>query len=222
LNNFKKTKTMKKFFLITSMLLIFLAGRAQNTAYVAAMRDALKQLKDCKSIEAYQSVANTFNMIGNTTKSEWLPLYYHAQSYIIMSFMVPSDPKLKDTYLDAAEASITKMMEITPAESEVFALQALLYSGRLMVNPMERGQKYSALSEQAVSKALKSDPGNPRAQYIKLRSDMGKAQFFGKDPKEYCPSASALLANWDQYKVRSPLHPDWGKSELAEIVASCK
>jgi len=128
----------------------------------------------------------------------------------------------KDSYLDVAEKSITKMIELAPKESEVFALQSMLYSARLVVNPMERGQKYGGLSAQAVGMALGMDANNPRAKFIKLRNDMGSAQFFGKDPKEYCPQASELLASWDNYKVKSPLYPAWGKDQVAEIVAECK
>ena len=63
---------------------------------------------------------------------------------------------------------------------------------------------------------------NPRAKFIKLRNDMGSAQFFGKDPKEFCPQASELLASWDSYKVKSPIYPSWGKDQVAEIVEDCK
>jgi hypothetical protein len=139
-----------------------------------------------------------------------------------MSFMEPTDAVKKDGYLDEAEKSFAKMIELAPNEADVFALQSMYYSARLVVNPMERGQKYSVLSAQAVGMALGMDATNPRAKFIKLRNDMGSAQFFGKDPKEFCPQASELLASWDSYKVKSPLHPSWGKDQVSEIIEECK
>jgi len=213
---------MKTTILSIAILLATLSGMSQSRDYANAMGEALGQYANCKSIDDYQALGNRFGLIANTEKSEWLPLYYQAHCYILMSFMEPTDAAKKDSYLDVAEKSITKMIELAPKESEVYALQSMLYSARLVVNPMERGQKYGALSAQAVGMALGLDADNPRAKFIKLRNDMGSAQFFGKDPKEYCPQASDLLANWDSYKVISPLYPSWGKQQVAEIVEECK
>jgi len=213
---------MKKIIVSIAILLTALTGMSQSKEFTGAMGEALGQYATCKSIDDFQALGNKFSLIANAEKAEWLPLYYHAHCYIIMSFMEPTDAVKKDSYLDVAEKSITKMIELAPKESEVFALQSMLYSARLVVNPMERGQKYGGLSAQAVGMALGMDANNPRAKFIKLRNDMGSAQFFGKDPKEYCPQASELLASWDNYKVKSPLYPAWGKDQVAEIVAECK
>jgi len=213
---------MKTTLLSIIMLFIALTGRSQSKEFTGAMGEALGQFAACKSIADYQVAANRFSLIANTEKTEWLPYYYNSFCYIMMSFMEPTDAVKKDGYLDEAEKSITKMIELSPKESEVYALQSMFYSARLVVNPMERGQKYSALSAQAVGMALGLDANNPRAKFIKLRNDMGSAQFFGKDPKELCPEANELLANWDTFKVKSPIYPAWGKDQVAQIVNECK
>lgn len=213
---------MKKTILSIAILFMTLTGMSQSKEFAGAMGEALGQFATCKSIDDYQAAGNRFGLIANAEKTEWLPFYYHAFSYIMMSFMEPSDAVKKDNYLDMAEKAITKMIELAPKESEVYAVQSMLYSARLIVNPMERGQKYGMLSGQAVEMALALDANNPRAKFIKLRNEMGSAQFFGKDPKEYCPQASELFATWDNYKVKSPLYPGWGKDQVAEIVKGCK
>lgn len=213
---------MKTVILSIAILLTTLTGKSQSKEFTGAMGEALKQYANCKTIDDFQALGNRFGLIANAEKTEWLPLYYHAHCYIIMSFMESSDVAKKDSYLDVAEQSINKIILIAPNESEVYALQSMFYSARLVVNPMERGQKYGALSGQAVGKALGLDANNPRAKFIKLRNDMGSAQFFGKDPKEFCPQASELLASWDSYKVKSPLYPSWGKDQVEEIVEECK
>ena len=213
---------MKTTILSITIILSALIGRSQSKEFVSAMGEALSQYSTCKTIDDFQALGNRFGLIANAEKSEWLPLYYHAHCYILMSFMEPNDAAKKDSYLDEAEKSITKMIELAPRESEVYALQSLLYSARLIVNPMERGQKYGVLSAQAVGMALGMDANNPRAKFIKLRNDMGSAQFFGKDPKEFCPQANELLADWDTYKVKSPIYPGWGKDQVVQIVEGCK
>ncbi len=204
-----------------TFLLVSFAGMSQKNEYYKAMGESLGQYATCRTIEDFQSLGNKFSMIADAEKGEWLPLYYHAQCYTIMSFMEPSDAKKKDDYLDVAEKSINKTVEMAPGESDIFALQAMFYSARLVVNPMERGQKYGMLSGQAVGRALGIDPTNPRAKLIKLQNDMGSAQFYGKDPKDFCGEAKALLTGWDEFKPKSALHPNWGKQQVAEIVGSC-
>jgi hypothetical protein len=213
---------MKTAIISIVILLSTLTGMSQNKEYYSAMGEALAQYANCKTINDFQVLGNRFSLIADAEKSEWLPLYYQAHCYIIMSFMEPTDAAKKDSFIDVAEQSVNKMIVLVPDESEVYALQSLMYSARLIVNPMERGQKYSILSSQSVGTALGLDASNPRAKFIKLRNDMGSAQFFGKDPKEFCPQASELLASWDNYRLKSPLYPSWGKEQVSEIVNDCK
>lgn len=213
---------MKKIILSIAVLLVSLASMAQKSEFLKSMGETLAQYSTCKNVADFQALGNKFQMIANVEKSEWLPLYYNAHCYILMSFIEQADAVKKDSYLDVAEKSIEKLITMVPNESEVYALQSFYYTARLVVNPKERGQKFSGLSGQAVGKALALDVTNPRAQLIKLQGDMGSAQFFGKDPKIFCPQAREQLSNWDNFKPKSPIHPAWGKDQLEGIVKGCQ
>jgi len=212
---------MKKIILSLAVVLVSLVSMAQKAEYFKTMGETLGQFATCQSVSDFQALGNKFQMIANVEKSEWLPLYYHAHCYILMSF-VEQDAVKKDAYLDVAEKSINKLIEMVPAESEVFALQAFFYTGRLVVNSAERGQEYSSRAGQATGKALAIDPTNPRARMLKIRMDIGTASFMGKDPKSFCPQAKELLANWDNFKPKTPLYPSWGKDQVAEMVKGCE
>jgi hypothetical protein len=214
--------TMKTTLITLAIMLTSFAGMSQKPEYYKAMGESLGEYANCRSVEDFQALGNKFSMISKTEKDEWLPLYYHAHCYIIMSFMEPNDAKKKDAYLDVAEKSMDLLVQMAPGEADVFALQAMFYTGRLVVNPMERGQKFSMLSAQAIGTAMGIDPANPRAKLIKLQNDMGTAQFYGKDTKEFCVQANDLNDGWDKFVPKSPLHPSWGKDQVAEIVTSCK
>lgn len=213
---------MKKTILTIAVVFLAMFSQAGSPEYMKIMGETLGQYQNCKSVEDFQSLANKFERIANAEKGEWLPLYYNAHCYIIMSFMEPTDAKKKDEYLDAAEKSMEKMLTMAPDEAEVYALQGFLFTGRLVINPMERGQKYSTLTGQSLGKALAMDPGNPRASILKLQNEMGTAQFYGNDPAEYCSQAFELLARWDNYKPKSPIYPAWGKDQVEGIVEKCK
>jgi hypothetical protein len=213
---------MKKIILSIAVVIVSLVSMAQKPEYYQAMGETLGQFTTCKSVEDFQALGNKFEMIANVEKGEWLPLYYHAQCYILMSFMEPTDVAKKDSYLDIAEKSVTKIIEMAPGEAEVFALQAFYLTGRLVVNPMERGQEYSGLTAQANAKALSIDPANPRAKMMKLQMDIGSAPYMGLDPKSFCPQAKELLASWDNFKPKSSLYPNWGKDQVEGIVKGCQ
>ena len=212
---------MKNTFLSIAIIFLALSGKSQSKEFAGAMGEALGQYASCKTVAEMQALGNRFGLIANAEKSEWLPLYYHSHCYILMSFMEPTDAKKKDEYLDEAEKSIEKILALAPNEAEVYVLQGFCYTARLVVNPMERGQKYSMLSSQSLGKALAMEPGNPRAKVLKLQNDMGTARFFGNDPSEYCGQAKELLAKWDDYKPKSPLYPNWGKDQAEGLVKGC-
>ncbi|MDP3643284.1 MAG: hypothetical protein Q8S54_08870 [Bacteroidota bacterium] len=213
---------MKKFTLIVAVVLVSFVSKAQKPEYYQAMGETLGQYANCQSVTDFQALGNKFEMIANVETSEWLPLYYHAQCYILMSFIEQADAAKKDSYLDVAEKSVNKLMEMVPGEAEVFVLQAFYLTGRLVVNPMERGQEYGGLVGQATDKALAIDTSNPRAKLMKLQMDMGSAPYMGLDPKSFCPQARELLASWDDFKPKSPLHPNWGKDQIEGIVKGCE
>lgn len=211
---------MKTILLTLALLGTTLASISQNSEYYKAMGESLSQYSKGKSIDDFRASGNRFLQIAQTEKSAWLPYYYHAHSYIVMSFM-ETDAAQKDAHLDVAEKSLISLFELAPAEPEALILQGLLYSARLVVNPAERGQKYSMLSSRAIGTALEMEPANPRARLMKIQNEMGMARFFGKEIQEYCLQARDLLMDWDSYVPSSPLHPSWGKQQAANVVKEC-
>jgi len=213
---------MKRVILIISVVCIAATSLMANEKYFQKMGETLEKFNKCNSMEDFQDVANTFRNIANVEKEEWLPLYYQAHCYILMSFMDRTGTQAKDAYLDQAETSIVKMLELAPEESEAYALKAFYHTGRLVVNPAERAMTTAPLVSQSLGKALSFDPGNPRAMYIKLSNEIGTAQYFGTDTAPMCASAQELLENWGSHSPKSPIHPSWGKNLVEEIVSSCR
>ena len=213
---------MKKIILSIAVVLVSLASMAQKSEFLETMGETLGQFSTCRNVSDFQALGNKFQMVATVEKDEWLPLYYHAYCFIVMSFMEPTDAVKKDNYLDEAEKSIGKLIAMVPNEAEVFTLQSFYFTARLVVNPMERGQEFSGLSGQAIGKALAIDPTNPRARLMKLQMDLGSAKFFGQDTKSFCPQAKELQASWDNFKPKSPIHPVWGKDQVEGIVKGCQ
>ena len=139
-----------------------------------------------------------------------------------MGFNTDVEADERDSYLDLAQNSINDAMEISENESEIFALQSMLHTARLVIDPMSRGQKMMGASGKAIGQSLALDPKNPRAQYLLLSNEVGQAQFFGKDPAEYCERINALLAIWDDLNQSPEFYPKWGKDQITNMANNCK
>ncbi len=173
------------------------------------------------SVEDFQDLANQFGVIAKVETEEWLPLYYEAHCYILMSFMGQLEASVQDSYLDKALASINKMVEIAPNEAEVYVMKAFYHTGYLVVDPPSRAMSTQALINSALARALSIEADNPRALFLGISNEMGTANFFGSDTAPICEKAIQLLESWDDYKLKSPIHPNWGKDETEGIVNSC-
>lgn len=212
---------MKRAILLLCVVLSATALMGTNDTYYKKMGETIGQFNSCRSIEDFRDLANKFRVIANVETKEWLPLYYEAYCYIIMSFMDGTNAASKDGYLDQANTLINKMLEMAPEESEAYTLQAFYYTGRLVVNPPERAQTTAPMISAALGKALGLEPGNPRAMYMKLSNELGTARYFGSDTESCCIKAQQLLEKWDSYTLKSPIYPRWGKDQVEEIVNSC-
>lgn len=213
----QKMKTTTTLFLSFSLSLMGFT----NNNYHQAMQAALNQFSTAKNITDLQSTANSFNRISNNADQEWLPNYYKAHCYILMSFMEKNGTQ-KDAFLDIAEEAIHKVLKVQPENSEAYALQAFMFTGRLVVDPMTRGREYSILSNTALKKSLAINPTNPRALYLQLTNEIGTAGFFGTDTSVYCERIEALNTNWDKYNKTKGMEPSWGKDQANGLKSNCK
>lgn len=216
---------MKKSITTIAILLLSLNlfSQGNKEIYYQKMGETLGQFASCKTNEDFNKLSNQFSMIAQVENKEWMPLYYAANCKIIMSFNEKEDKIKKEAYLDEAEKMFAKMFEITTVEHEIFALEALFNTARLVVDPITRGQEFTIKSNKSASQALTLNANSPRAKYVMLSNKIGFAQFFGKETTQECLEANELLSNWDEYnKSKNPLAPVWGKELVEAIVLSCK
>ncbi len=194
----------------------------QNTIFEGKMKEALQAFSKAKIPAEFVTVSYKFEQIASVETKSWLPFYNHAMCYIMASFLEkPEDGGKKDAHLEMALISIEKIKILAPEESEVYAIASLYYTAKLIINPMERAQKFSPLSHAAIAKSLALNPDNPRPKQLKISNDYGKAAFFGSNTDEICEAANALLNDWDNFKPKSEIHPNWGKNTLLETVNAC-
>jgi len=149
---------MKK--LIFSLaLLTSLAVSAQSDKYTQMMQKNIALLDSAKSIDDLQSLASTFDRIGDAEKTKWLPYYYAA----LAQTWVGWNPTVKDK--DANSAKINAYLakaEAIEKNSELYAVENMSATQQMLVDPQTRWATYGKTAGEALEKGLQADPNNPR------------------------------------------------------------
>lgn len=192
-----------------------------SSSYIESMINNINQIEKCKTMEDYNLLCNKFIRIAKAEKSKWLPYYYATQCKIFMSFEEKSDRLKKDSYLDEAKVWFDKMINLAPEESEIYSLEAMYYSARLVVDPMNRGQEYSLKSNTSAKKALMLNKNNNRAKFMLIQNQIGFKSFFGNDISSECSQAKGLYDSWEKHESENQLSPKWGKKSVKEIIDNC-
>jgi tetratricopeptide (TPR) repeat protein len=196
-------------------------GLTGTPSYEKAMQQALEQLSQANSPEAFRAVANQFERIAQAEENEWLPRYYAAYSYIIQGAM-SQDGSQSDQYLDQAQEYLDQAQRLRPEDSEVVALQGYLHMIRVAADPANRGPELAPQATQVLARAVQMNPGNPRALLLLGQMQYGTAQFFDSDTSEACGLIGQALEKFEKAKPESSLHPSWGKHLAEEMQHACE
>lgn len=207
--------------ILTLLLLVNTIVYGQNNSYEKAMSETLAEFGATNTIEEFKALANKFERIGTAEKEKWLPYYYSGFSYVNMNFM-EADAAKKEKYLAKAQELCNKAFKTAPKESELYILQAMIYSGILSMDPMGLGMEYAPKLSKCYAKAIKYNPDNPRTYFMQGNQIYHTPVNFGGGVKNSLPLFETAKEKYDNFKPESLLHPNWGKEENLKLLAKCK
>lgn len=196
------------FTLLFSVFLLSVFG--QESKYEQAMLQAMEKMNNAGNNSAFIEAANTFERISQTEKNEWLPLYHAAFCYVTIGHLEQEVSK-KDSWFDKAQQFLDRALIIAPQESELFTLQAFVYPGRMVVDPMGRGVEYMGKMNAAIDKAIQLNPDNPRSYYLRAVTLVNMPEAFGGGAAVAKPLFEKAKEKFGNFKPKSPIWPDWGK-----------
>lgn len=197
-------------------------GFAQ-TKYESAMTEKISKIEQHLKTDDFQTLSNDFTRIGNAEKTQWLPYYYAAFAQIQKGRILMREQKMSELDAVAAEAqkSLDKAMELSKDNAELYILQKMIHSLKMMVNPMERYMTEGSLAAENLAKAEKLDAENPRITLLKAEDTYFTPEQFGGSKTKGLELFQKALEQFKVYKTASTLHPNWGKAE-AEYFLSQK
>lgn len=188
-----------------------------DSEYLMIMLKQKEAFSSARTEMDFMNLANTFQRISNAESQEWYPLYYAGFCYINMSF-VTANKLQKDDYLDQSQILIDAALELNPEESELYVLQALLFQGRIQIDPEQRGKKFSEKAEESLYVAKEYNPENPRLYYLLGLNTMHSPEIVGGGVKNACPLFTKASEIFNKSIPSHVLAPTWGGAQNQQLL----
>ncbi|HEY4063313.1 MAG TPA: hypothetical protein VGM30_15510 [Puia sp.] len=204
--------------LLALVLLITFAARAQSDKYVQAMQKNIALLDSAKSTDQLESLAATFERIGDAEKTQWLPYYYAALAQTWIGW----NPATKDK--DANSAKINAYLakaEAIEKNGELYAVENMSATQQMLVDPQSRYMTNGKDAATALQKGMQVDPNNPRLYYLQGMSLFGTPPQFGGGKDKAKPLFERSVALYKAAQPK-PLYPHWGQDQAVNMLAQCQ
>lgn len=212
---------MKNLFTLIGFICISTLSFAQSAKFNDAMTKTLAEMDTCKTGDQFMAISNKFERIALAEKNQWLPYYYAALGRVTATFIY-GDVSKNDAILDVAEKQAKTADSLQPNNSELYVLRSMIIGGKIMVDPMTRGQQLGMQSMMLMSKAMSIDANNPRAYYMMGQSLFYTPAQFGGGVDKGCEMFNTSKAKYAIFVPASPLHPNWGADQVEEMLKQCE
>jgi len=212
---------MRKIILSSIIIIASVITYAGEKDYVKSMEKNVKELEKAEKVAEYQAIAENFIAISEENTDQWLPLYYVAYCYLNTVFTEEPAENV-DMILDKANAFVDKARKLSPENDEIEVLQGWIYQGRIMVDPMGRGQLYSQKAAESFGKAKNINPDNPRVYFLTGQNVMYTPEMFGGGKEAACPYFIDAAEKFKAFKPESSISPSWGREYNQKIANSCE
>jgi hypothetical protein len=208
---------MQKMILALALLITMEAG-AQNDKYTQVMLKNIALLDSAKSIDQLQSLAGTFDRIGDAEKTKWLPYYYAA----LAQTWVGWNPETKDKDANAAKIrAYLDKAEAIEKNAETYAVENMVSTQQMLMDPQTRWATNGKDASVALQAGLKLDPNNPRLYYLQGASLFGTPPQFGGGKDKAKPVFEKSLALFKSAQPQ-PLDPKWGQKQVEDMLVQCQ
>ncbi|MCW3123744.1 MAG: hypothetical protein JWQ38_3236 [Flavipsychrobacter sp.] len=211
---------MKKIMLMGAMALTVMSAKAQDFKTVLDKTFTAFDTTQDMNVKIEQS--NKLGLIAKKFDNEWTSHYYLAYSKTVLSYM-EKDAAKRDSYLDEADKERQDAVTILKKENdETYVLAAMIANARMVIDGMNRWQKYGKIFNEQLDNAKEQNPDNPRRYYLIGVSKFYTPKAFGggkKIAQPFLEKAEGLLAKEQKTDITKP---HWGMRLTEYYLAECK
>lgn len=213
---------MKKLLLMGAVVISAFTAQAQ-TDFKAPLKLTWDQFDTTSAPAAKVQLSNKLGLIAKKWPNEWATHFYAGLSKIYLAYDERDEVK-HDALLDDAEKEMDEAKTLMGGKDndETLVVAAMVANCRMMVNPMQRWQKYGKIFEDRLKEAKEINAENPRMYYLKAVSTLFTPKNFGGGKKAALPyfeKADGYYAKEDGKDITKIY---WGKIQNTYFLAECK
>jgi tetratricopeptide (TPR) repeat protein len=195
------------------------ASSASSALEPAAADSLLRQVKtqireatDKGSVDALkQARAQAKQATAGERKA--LAHYYTALADFRMINQLPEDDEeQREQVIEDAISHLKRATDTAPNMADAWALLSGCYGQMMGMNPMQ-GMSLGPKASDAMKKAKKHGPDNPRVWIIDGTSDFYAPSMFGGDKEQALKKFKKAARLAEKESVQDPLMPSWGHAE---------
>ena len=209
---------MKSSVLSLLLCVAVFTGFTQSSKYAAVMQKNIAMLDSAKTASDFQDVAASFERVGDAEKTQWLPYYYAALAQTWVGWMPAV--KDKDANAEKIKSYLTKA-EAIEKNAELYAVENMMATQQMVVDPQTRWQTYGAQAATALKEGLKLDSNNPRLYYLQGESLFSTPVQFGGGKDKAKPVFEKSIALFKAAQPK-PMYPTWGQKQAEDKLAECQ
>jgi hypothetical protein len=189
------------------------ASAAPADAYTTMMLATIAEQDQAAPAALPANIAK-LERAASARPTDWLPRYYQARAYFKTGMTVAGQID-KDLAFDHAQTALEQAQKLAGAnQAELLVLQAMIYQGRIMVSPMERGMEYTGRVEEALQAARALEPQNPRVALVQGDNLYFRPAMFGGGADKAKPFYVLAKTLFITYKPATALSPNWGEKKV--------
>lgn len=198
------------------MLLLATASIFAQTTFDKIMTEKIAKIDQSKTLDDFTALSNDFTRIGDKEKTQWLPYYYAAHTSIEKgrNLMMTGKMDQLDAIATEAQTALDKAAEISKDNAEILILQKMIHGLKMMFDPQARFMSEGMLGADALSKAAKLDPENPRITLLKAEDVYYTPEQYGGSKAKGLELFQKAKDQFVAYQPKTALHPNWGKGEV--------
>jgi len=214
---------MKKSILIIALILLYNNLMQAQENHALQMHTAVARLDQAVMVKDYQQLAADFESIAQQEKTNWLSWYYAAFCNAKIGWLYQQDGDQIEHFADKAENEIKKSRSFLDTASqkkelsEVYCIISMVNRARVFINPMSYGRQYGPVASQYTQLAIKTNPDNPRANYLSGWEKYSTPKLWGGDKKkakELLELAKSQLST----ESKEGINPHWGQKDIDNLL----
>ncbi len=198
------------------------AQQLPTAQYQSAMVNLVARMDTAETVSGNLEVANGFSRVAGVEKTKWLPYYYGGLCTVLAAFEEKDLTKV-DALCLKADQLLEESNRVSPNNSEVYCVKAMVALARIKVNMMARGLEGITLAQTYLEKAIELDDNNPRAYFLLGQQSFNTPERLGGNKKvalDYFEKAIALAEA--QRDRAGTIEVHWGRKTAERMADECR